>query len=61
MDKVLHMLEFGKMEAQEKILGQVFFGVNCQISTEAGPVVSFLQLYVQSNSHKLPLDLHEHH
>lgn len=45
------------METQEKILGLVFIGVNCQISTEAGPMVSFIQPYVQSNSHKLCLDL----
>lgn len=48
------------METHEKILGEVFIGVNCQISPEVGPTVSFIQLYVQSNSHKVPLDLHEH-
>lgn len=46
------------METHEKILGEVFIGVNCQISPEVGPTVSFIQLYVQSNSHKVPPDLH---
>lgn len=58
MDKALHMHMFGKWKPKRKFLARSSFGVNCRISTEAGPTVSFIQLCVQSNSNKLPLDLH---
>jgi len=58
VDKALHMHVFGKWKPKRKFLARASLGVNGHNSTGAGPAVPFIQLHVQSNPNKLPLDLH---